>query len=568
MLRNAIVIFSAFMPLLLSAQQDTRVRQSDTTTNREVKITYEYQPKFMNAQKIESVPVIDKPQVKPTLFTYQIKSHQVNTEKIVKPMPVADLSTATENIYPSSFIKIGYGNLRTPLAEVYLNNKQNTRYSYGAHYRFLQSNSDLNNTFADFSRHNFKGYASNYTEIGELGIEVNFRQENYNFYGYNTTDTVRKTEFSPDKSSLARTMRNFDARAYFNSTAIGNKKLKHRSQFNFYNFSIGKATENQYALSSKLYAGVPNFNDLKNGQISAVIGIDYNIFTNDTLKPLKRFFVQFDPRFDFEYDGLQISAGFNTTLFLNGDTSNVYVNPVIKANYPLVEGVANLYAGIDGRYQKQSLRNLVSTNPYTSRYDISNLYENVRTYLGLNAKMGSSADAVFEIGYADISNMPLYVTTYKSNDSTSDRLNAFSVKYKQVSMLKFMAAFNYSFSEKIRIGLIGNFYNYEVTEEPYPWQLPNVDGKLNMRFNIANKLYPHIDIIAMGGQKQRSGSGAQYETNSIDAFYDISAGVDYRFKNKLSAFVQANNLMGARYQRWYNYQVYGFNIIGGITMIF
>ncbi len=556
-MRTALISLCGLLPFVSLAQRD-----KDTITNREVKITYDYQPKFMNVQKIESVPVIDKPYVKPALFTYQIKAHQVNTEKVIKPMPVADLNSETENTYPNSFVKLGYGNLKTPLAEIYLNNKQNTRYSYGAHYRFLQTNSDLNNSFADFSRHNFKAYASNYTENGELGVELNYKQENYFYYGYNTVDSPL-LEASRDK--LARNMSTFDARAYYNSTATGKKKLKHRSQFNFYRFGIDDADESQYAFSSLLYAGVPNFDNLSNCKVSAVLGVDYNIFNNDTLAALKRFFIQFDPRFDFTYDGLQISAGFNTSVFFKDKAeSEVFLNPVIKVNYPLLPNVANLYAGIDGRYHKQSLRSIINANPYTSQYDLTNMYENVRSYLGLNAKMGSSADAVFEITYANVTNMPLFV----SNDTSIDRLNSFSIFYKQVDMLKFMAAFNYSFSEHVRIGLLGNFYNYEVNEEPYPWQLPNIDGKVNMRFNIANKLYPHFDLVAMGVQKQRSGTGKNYSTNSIDAFYDISAGVDYRFKSKLSAFVQANNLMGTRYQRWYNYPVYGFNILGGITMIF
>ncbi|MEZ4805521.1 MAG: hypothetical protein R2852_08585 [Bacteroidia bacterium] len=530
----------------------------DTVTNRSVVLENVYKPKFLDVQKIESVPVLDKPAIKPVSFTYKITPFQVTTEKIVNPIPVLDLNVKDENVYPNSFVKLGYGNIRTPLAEIYLNNKQNTKYSYGAHYRFLQSNSDLNNSFADFTTHNFKGYANTFTEIGEVGVDLNYNQNRFNFYGYNTLDT----NLEASKDNLGRTINSFDARAYFNSTSSNSKKLKHRTQFNFYNYRVGKATENQYALSSKLYKKLRNTGEMKDAQISTVLGVDYNIFDFDTLKTIKRFFIQFDPRFDFVYDGLILSVGFNTTLFFKGgDTITPFINPVIKATYPIVEGVANLYAGIDGRYQKQSLRNIVNTNPYTTQYSLLNRYENVSTFLGLNAKIGSSADAVFEIGYSDVSNMPLYI-------SNGDSLNSFSILYRQVSVLKFTTAFNYSFSEKVRIGVLGNFYNYEVTAEPYPWQLPNIDGKLNMQFNIKNKIYPYIDIIAMGVQKQRTGRGSNYSNSSIEAFYDLSAGIDYRFKKKLSAFVQANNMLSSRYQRWYNYPVYGFNIIGGITMIF
>ena len=539
----------------------------DTTTNKDITVTGEYKPKFMDVQKIESVPVLEKPTVKPATFTYNIKPHKVNTEKIVNPLPVADLNTAVDNIYPTSFVKLGYGNINTPLGEIYLNNKQSKQYSYGMHYRFLQSNSELHNSFADFTNHAFKGYASTYTDIGELGLDVNYKNNKFNFYGYDTSNKAAE-------ANLGRVINSFDARAYFYSTAISDKKLKHRSQFNFYNYQVGKMVENQYAISSKLYANIPNFNDLKNVQLNGVIGVDYNTYKNDTFEILKRLFIQFDPRMDFIYEGLHLSVGFNTTLFFNGSDSAVpYVNPVVKATYPIIENVANLYAGIDGRYQKQSLRNVMQTNQFTTKFEMKNLYENSKAYIGLNAKMGASADALFELGYSDVSNMPLFVTINNPSTPLIDRdsLNSFTIKYRQVNIFKFTGAFNYSFSESVRIGFIGNFYEYGLSDEE-AWQLPASDARLNMRFNIRNKVYPYFDLMAMGIQKQRSGetdnNPRTYSNSSIKAFYDMSAGIDFRFKKKLSAFVQANNMMNNRYQRWYNYPVYGFNIIGGITMIF
>jgi hypothetical protein len=526
--------------LLLSSVFTYAQKQKDTSNVPVIRRTFTFELILKEAKKIESVPVIDKPSIKAPVFSYNIKSRQVKTEKIVKPIPVADIEIREENVFPTSFVKLGYGNLKTPLAELYFNNKQDNKISYGVHYRFLQSNSDLNHSFADFTDHSGKAYLSTYSEIGEFGLDVNYRQNKYNYYGYNDTTEAAK-------NGLGRTISNFDANAYFNSTAISNKKLKHRTQFNFY----------------KLYAGIPSFNDLKNTQLSAVLGLDYNTFKNDTVPKLDRFFIQIDPRLDFDYEGLRISAGFNTTIYIEGKEKAVpYINPVIRATYPLMENVAYLYTGIDGRYHKQSLKNIIQTNPFTSDLVLENMYENVRTYLGLNAKIGSSADAVFEINYSDITNMPLYI-------SIGDSLNSFSINYRQVNVLKFTTAFNYSFSEKVRIGLLGNFYNYEVTGEQEAWQLPNIDGKLNMQFNIRNKVYPHIDIIAFGMQKQRTGKTSPgFTSSTLDPFYDISAGIDWRFKKKLSVFVQANNIASSRYQRWYRYPVYGFNIIGGLTMIF
>lgn len=571
---SRLILFSSALLIGISSNAQTGFFQKpmDTTTNRDIVFVDDYKPKLMEARKIESVPVIEKPTFRQTSFTYTIKPHQVNTEKIVNPIPVAELDKMEETIYPTSFVKLGYGNINTPLGELYLNNKQSKQYSYGMHYRFLQSNSSLHNSFADFTNHTFKGYASTYTDIGELGLNVNYRNNKYNFYGY---DTANKEA----ENHLGRTISNLDAQAYFNSTSANSKKLKHRSQFNFYNFGIDKMKESQYAISSNLYGNIPSFSDLKDVQLSAVIGVDYNIFKNDTLQAIKRLFLQIDPRMEFIYEGMHMSVGFNTTVFFNGTDSAIpFVNPVIRASYPIIENVANIYAGIDGRYQKQSLRSIMLTNPFTTRFELNNQYENAKAYIGINAKMGASADALFELNYSDISNMPLFVSINNPGTGVAneyDSLNSFSVIYRQVNVLKFTGAFNYSFSEIVRFGFIGNFYDFAVTGEPQAWQLPNGDMRLNTRFNIKNKVYPHLDLFAMGVQKQRSGTvnktptgTVAYNSGSLKAFYDISAGIDFRFKKKLSAFIQANNLINNRYQRWYNYPVYGFNIIGGITMIF
>ncbi len=536
-------------------------RGGDTSTNKQVTVGQYYKANLIEAVKIESVPIIEKPIPTPPNYTYNIVPKQSQTEKIVNPIPAADLFKKEESIFPTSFIKVGYGNLRTPLAEVYLNNKQNNKYSYGLQYRFLQTNSNLNKSFADFTDHAIKGYMAAYTTNGEFGLEVNYKNNKYNYFGF--TDSINLDSNKGLKNKLARNIQNFEAKAYYNSTPSKNSKVKHRTAFNFYNFQIGGAKESDYAVSSKIYGNIGDFNDMENGVLSATVGLDYTTLQLPGGKSMNRFFIQLDPRYNFKYDVLNLSVGFNSTLFFDGnDSAQLKPNLYVKATYPIIEGVANLYGGIDGRYRKQSLKSIIQNNQFTSTYNLTNQYETVKLFIGINGKLASSMDASFEINYSDVAGMPLYFTK-------KDSLNSFGMVLDNMSILKFSAALNYSFSEKVRIGLSGNFYDYQTSNQPYAWQLPNADGKVNMSFNIKNKIYPHLDIVAMSLQKQRTGVlEANYTSSQIKAFYDISTGIDFRFRPKLSLFVQANNLMSSRYQRWYNYPVYGFNILGGLSFIF
>jgi hypothetical protein len=49
---------------------------------------------------------------------------------------------------------------------------------------------------------------------------------------------------------------------------------------------------------------------------------------------------------------------------------------------------------------------------------------------------------------------------------------------------------------------------------------------------------------------------------------DANVGVEYRYTNRISAFLQCNNVAAQQYFRWYKYPVQAFQIMGGVTFRF
>ena len=49
---------------------------------------------------------------------------------------------------------------------------------------------------------------------------------------------------------------------------------------------------------------------------------------------------------------------------------------------------------------------------------------------------------------------------------------------------------------------------------------------------------------------------------------DVNAGVEFRLTRQLNLWLQMNNLFNDKYQRWNQYSVYGFNILGGVIFTF
>jgi hypothetical protein len=55
---------------------------------------------------------------------------------------------------------------------------------------------------------------------------------------------------------------------------------------------------------------------------------------------------------------------------------------------------------------------------------------------------------------------------------------------------------------------------------------------------------------------------------SITKGADLSIGSEYSINKKFSAWIDINNILNNKYERWNNYQVYGINIIGGLIIKF
>ena len=54
----------------------------------------------------------------------------------------------------------------------------------------------------------------------------------------------------------------------------------------------------------------------------------------------------------------------------------------------------------------------------------------------------------------------------------------------------------------------------------------------------------------------------------LNGVFDVGAGAEYLFIPRLSAFINVNNLLNDRYQRWYQYEAYGLNVYGGLRLKF
>ena len=107
----------------------------------------------------------------------------------------------------------------------------------------------------------------------------------------------------------------------------------------------------------------------------------------------------------------------------------------------------------------------------------------------------------------------------------------------------------------------------------YAYNRPSSEVKLNSTFNIGDKFLLRADVFYVGERKggianPTSGNKDNVTEIKLDPFVDMNIGIDYRYNKNVSVFFNFNNMAAARYMRYTNLDVYGFNALGGVSLTF
>jgi hypothetical protein len=82
---------------------------------------------------------------------------------------------------------------------------------------------------------------------------------------------------------------------------------------------------------------------------------------------------------------------------------------------------------------------------------------------------------------------------------------------------------------------------------------------------IMKDLWFKTDLFIWEGPlyKKPNGSG-----DRLAGAFDLNAGLEFRITKQLMLWAQFNNITNSKYQRWNQYNIYGFNMLGGVRLNF
>ncbi|WP_070138032.1 TonB-dependent receptor [Crocinitomix algicola] len=524
-----------------------------------------------------SYKIADKPAIIDTVIpipdiSYPLLSRNMHTEISLDEIEASKIRIVKklDKLYPG-YVKLGIGNYASPLGEFYYNSVRNRRSSMGVH---VKHNSSFGN-IKDYAPSGFDQskahlFGEFFTTRHKFESDINYLNHGYHYYGIlDTLDLISNDSLKNRVQSIGGNFKfsNYERKdsaklLYTVKTGYDyfhefDPKDENRNAKNT-SFNIG--TELEYKLKQNVYNAAFNikYNKYKFGDENPNLPVGFWHNDNNTIVQLKPVISSYGDKWKVVY-GADINFDF-------GSDEVFKIIPVVEGKYSLFNNMFIPYAGIGGGVQQNTFKSLNRINEFiASEQNLKNTKE-FKFYAGIKGTLSKKLSFNIAVHSTNFSDMALFV-----NDTIWSNLYEFNIVYDRVNALGIDGSISYQAAEKLKIDAIVAYNRYTATDELYAWNMPALDMKLRGAYNLFDKIYVKADLTLLGGRKSPEGL---FTTNDDDEDFDLgfvadaNLSAEYRYNNRISGFIQFNNLAAQKYYRWNRYRVQGFQVLGGVTFAF
>ncbi len=524
------------------------MQAQDTLRTDVVDVVKAFKPTLSESMKIQSNPNPEIPETKKPTITYTIPEKRMEgipTLYTIKPL---SLGTALLPKLKNNYTKLGYGTYNTPLIETYLMSGRNRKVQGGFFLKHLSSNPEGDRSF---SNNTVYAFGKKYLTGGMVGGDLYFYRNAVNLYGVNREGTTISEDDILNKFEVV------DAKVTYQNILKDTSKFSFKTDVGFAHFLTNrKETENDFKLNG-LFGKRINGNPL-----DVKVGINLlGLHTN--AGDYNRTFVDINPRYRLNMNALYINLGFNSTFFGDSNATKFYFFPVVEAGYTLIPGGLTTFVGITGNLQRNTYRSISTENPFVRSIALDNTLNKFELFGGFKGIISPQSSFQLRASLMNMQNMFFF-----AGDSTQYNSQAVVVDRGNASVFNFCAELNHEFDNKFLFGFVMNYNHYSLTIDA-PFSRPTFTTQWNIGYNMGDKFLWRLQAHTMNKRDTRVLlANNRYTDSTLKGFVDLNLGLDYRYTKNVSLFVQLNNLTNNQYERWVNLPVYGFNVLGGLTVSF
>jgi hypothetical protein len=546
-----IAIFLVFTLFLL----ETTVN-AQTPLKKEVEVVKPYEPVVSDANKINVLPKIsDSVVIKPNI-QYNITPIMVNTEYQVSAINAAKMMNMPISKLYKNYIKLGFGNYTSPLAELYVNSSRSKKHTAGIFLKHQSSAGKLklengDKVFAGYSETSGELFGRKFFKNSYLYANGGARGNTVYDYGY-----YPKLDTALEKGDIRQNYFLANANAGIRSTNSDSTKLNYDIglKYNFFQDRVKHGENNiniaaqlrQLFLTDKLFGINVNYNLLKRNE-----KLDSTGYANSLLV--------LDPWVGMSSPDYRLKGGLKFCFQTQNNTLKISFIPYGEFQFAAVKDVLIPFVGLNGQVNTHSYQDIAFENPYIHPGLLVKNSVTRDIYGGLKGSLGAKASYILKVDFAKLKDQYFFV-----NDSLSTLRNTFTVVYDNGDKFNGYAEVNYDYSEHLSFAAKANYYKYTLEHQAYAWHKPDFDFTFSTIYNLRNKILINFDVLAVGNRYAKEYSVNQ-KTKSLAGVVDFNLGVEYRYTKILSAWIRLYNFTAAKYYEWNQYPTQQFNVMVGFT---
>jgi hypothetical protein len=516
------------------------------TSKPDVVVLYaSFKPTLRNAAKLNftaATPVIDSTRIP---LTYKVPAQ--NLFFSYQPVPIKPLALYVDSgakWQNNQYVKVGFGNYATPYLEAGAAFGDGINNITTVHAKFTSSKG--NRDFQQFSK----------AGIEALGSYTNKKNQQWNAKLFYSNSTQYQYGYEP------------------NNLIFNKEQLK--QQFNTVGFNLGLKNKQatNYGILYNPSIGVNYFFDARNGKelnfiakapvnksFSNMFALDLNVVADITnyqtpIQTINNNLFYVAPTVQFKTPNLKLNFG----VLAGWDNQTNSLLPNITAEAKINGEKFVLQAGWVGYYQKNTYQSLSSINPFLQQPTALNNTRIHEQYAGFKGSAGNHFTYNAKLSFLKMIGQPLFTNdlvdgksfiVFNEPDLQAIRIHG-EVGYTMQEKFSFLASVN-----------INQFTKISTLDKAYGLTPLELNGIL--RWKLLKDLYFKSDVFFWDGAQYRNKS---LTSQKLNAAMDLNAGVEYSLMPKLNLWLQFNNLLNSKYQRWSQYEVLGLNVLGGVVYSF
>ena len=547
--------------------------QNDDTYNASVVVKGSYRPVIEQAQKLNfPAEITDTLGRMQHDFRYSIEPTRIRAlyepSRIKAARIVGEPATKLYNNY----LRLGFGNYWTPLADLYWSSTRDKKKTYGVRFNHLSSWDLLpgygSNHFGNTGVTLFGKYI-----VGEklqLSSDLGYEHDHNLYYGFHDS-TLSKVFPAYTRDSISVK----DYRASYNvatwNIGLRNMQLDPNKFGYASNVHVSDlwATWGQNEFNLNLSGDARyGFEMMRQYKGVAYLHMEWDAYTDglrlgdkmplgyipapvqDTMRSWRNI-VKANPYIDFMFSGLQFHAGLTAAWdSYTADTATTFrMFPDVEVSKLLLGDKLALSFGATGGLEANSLNTMRIVNPYiapgsemraTRHYDFTG-----RARWSISRKLEADAEISYQLLRDDLTFAlnPLYGLN-----------NVYSPLYVDDNRLMLGATVAFVNDEILTIRGGGHYYAYD----SIPLYRPKWDALVSADLNYRDQWFFHLEGRLLGSMQADN-------DQTLPMRYGVAAEVEYRHNKALSFFLRMDNLAFQRYYLWANYPSQRGLFIIGLT---